>query len=82
LNQPALELCECREDKEYQLTRGGRCIDCAVADGSESDAAIAKLINDRDEMPNRPSQSIESPHEQDIAAPKFVKARVEARAVV
>lgn len=63
LNKPTLELCECGENKEDEFTGWRRRIDSTIADGTESDASVTKLVDHRDQVTNRSSQSVKSPDE-------------------
>jgi hypothetical protein len=66
---------------EDELTRGRRRIDRAVAHRTKSDIAISKFVDQRDQVPNRSSQSVESPDEQDVARTQLLEAGVEPRSI-
>ncbi len=78
LNQSPLELSKCREDVKDEFSGGSRRVDGSIADLTNADVPLSELIDEGDQMPNRSSQTIEPPSEQDIAIAKLLEAGVES----
>ena len=80
LNQPPLELGQCREDVEDQLAAGRRGVNRAVAQRLEPDAPLPEVFDDVDEVANRPPEAVKPPDDEGVAGLQMLQASVEAGA--